>query len=99
MSRFVQDRDAHLTVLVDVWVPHLGQELHLWGTEREIWGERQEGSEETSFVESVGGTRRKDRKGGLVRREQGRAERERGRNVPEDCDFPLEHIVIVDESS
>jgi len=52
-ARFVQDRNAHVALLVDVGMPNLGDELHLGRTQWIVFGESELAVEETSFIQGV----------------------------------------------
>lgn len=55
-ARRVEDRDADLSIFVDVGVPHLGQELHLGRVKREVLWEGERRAQEGAFVERIGGS-------------------------------------------
>lgn len=56
ISWLVKNRDANFAVLINIWVPNLGENLELWGLEGVLPREQKVTLEETAFVEGIRGT-------------------------------------------
>ena len=52
----MKNRDANFAVLINIWVPNLGENLELWGLEGVLPREQKVTLEETAFVEGIRGT-------------------------------------------